>query len=98
MVCEHMPKPPSVVARSVGRPRPGIDLDTVVAKALAKHPKVFSTLYVNLVAAGEVGGALDSILDRLAIYLEKAEKLKQTSSEKTPSPGPAVQVAAEPKE
>lgn len=47
-----------------------------LAEALGKHPKVFSDLYVNLVAAGEVGGILDTILQRLANYIEKAEKLK----------------------
>ena len=47
-----------------------------LAEALAKHPKVFDNLFVNLVAAGEVGGILDTILQRLATYIEKAEKLK----------------------
>lgn len=46
------------------------------ADALGKHPKVFDALYVNLVAAGEVGGILDTILNRLAAYIEKAEALK----------------------
>ena len=44
--------------------------------ALGKHPKVFDELYVNLVGAGEVGGILDTILNRLAVYIEKAVKLK----------------------
>ncbi|MFP4086029.1 MAG: type II secretion system F family protein [Desulfobacteraceae bacterium] len=47
-----------------------------LAEALGRHPKVFNDLYVNLVAAGEVGGILDNILQRLANYIEKAEKLK----------------------
>ncbi len=47
------------------------------ADALKKHPKVFNDLYVNLVAAGEVGGILDTILNRLASYIEKALKLKK---------------------
>ena len=47
-----------------------------LAEALKKHPKVFDGLYVNLVAAGEIGGILDTILQRLAAYIEKAEKLK----------------------
>jgi type IV pilus assembly protein PilC len=46
------------------------------ADALRKHPKVFDDLYVNLVAAGEVGGILDTILNRLSTFMEKAEKLK----------------------
>ncbi len=47
-----------------------------LADALKKHPQVFNDLYVNLVAAGETGGILDTILQRLAFYIEKAEKLK----------------------
>ncbi len=46
------------------------------ADALSKHPKVFDELYVNLIAAGEVGGILDTILNRLSGFLEKAERLK----------------------
>ncbi|MBW1996856.1 MAG: type II secretion system F family protein [Deltaproteobacteria bacterium] len=49
---------------------------STLAEAMKKHPKVFDTLFVNLVAAGEVGGILDTILRRLAEYIEKAEKLK----------------------
>jgi len=45
--------------------------------ALGKHPKVFDRLFVNLVAAGEIGGILDTIMNRLAGYLEKADKLKR---------------------
>ncbi len=45
--------------------------------ALAKHPKLFDSLYVNLVAAGEVGGILDTILNRLAKYMEKAAALRR---------------------
>ncbi|MDH5201927.1 MAG: type II secretion system F family protein [Nitrospirota bacterium] len=47
------------------------------ADALKKHPKVFSELYVNMVAAGETGGVLDTILNRLAAYIEKSMKLKR---------------------
>ncbi len=47
------------------------------ADALKKHPRVFSELYVNMVAAGEAGGVLDTILNRLAAYIEKAMKLKK---------------------
>ncbi len=47
------------------------------ADALAKHPSVFDTLYVNLVRAGEAGGVLDTILRRLAVFLEKMESIKR---------------------
>src|SRR5687767_2698800 len=45
--------------------------------ALRRHPRVFDELYVNLVAAGEVGGILDTILNRLGSYIEKTMKLKR---------------------
>jgi len=47
------------------------------SEALSKHPKVFDKLYVNMVRAGEVGGILDSILQRLADFREKAQRLKK---------------------
>jgi len=46
-----------------------------VADALAKHPRAFSELYVNMVAAGEAGGILDTILMRLAVFMEKTDAL-----------------------
>lgn len=46
------------------------------ADALKKHPKVFDSLYTNLIAAGEIGGVLDVVMSRIAAYLEKAAKLK----------------------
>jgi type IV pilus assembly protein PilC len=49
---------------------------STLAEAMKKHPKVFDDLFVNLVAAGEVGGILDTILRRLATFIEKAERLK----------------------
>ena len=47
-----------------------------LADAMKKHPKAFDTLFVNMIAAGEAGGILDTILKRLAVYIEKAVKLK----------------------
>lgn len=47
------------------------------ADALGKHPKVFDSLFVNLVAAGEVGGILDTIMNRLATQLEKSDMLRR---------------------
>jgi len=54
-----------------------VESGSTFAEALGKHPKIFNELYVNLVAAGEVGGILDTILNRLAAYIEKALKLKK---------------------
>jgi len=52
-----------------------VESGSTFADALSKHPSVFDSLFVNLVAAGEVGGMLDTILARLADYIEKAMKL-----------------------
>lgn len=48
-----------------------------LAESLAKHPKVFPELFINMIAAGEIGGILDTILLRLATFLEKAAALKR---------------------
>jgi type IV pilus assembly protein PilC len=58
-----------------------VESGSTFADALGKHPHVFDELFVNLVSAGEVGGILDTILSRLAAYIEKAMKLaKQVKS------------------
>lgn len=54
-----------------------VESGSTFADALGKHPKAFDDLFVNLVAAGEVGGILDTILNRLAAYIEKAMKLRK---------------------
>jgi type IV pilus assembly protein PilC len=54
-----------------------VESGSTFADALKDHPKVFDELFVQLCAAGEVGGILDTILNRLANYREKAEKLKR---------------------
>ena len=54
-----------------------VEEGSTFADALKHHPEVFDDLFVNLVAAGEVGGILDIILNRLAAYIEKAAKLKR---------------------
>jgi len=54
-----------------------VEAGSTFADALKKHPKVFDNLYTNLVAAGELGGVLDIVLQRLAAYIEKNEKLKR---------------------
>jgi len=50
---------------------------STLADALAKHPKIFDDLYVNMVQAGEAGGVLNTILNRVALFIEKAAKLKR---------------------
>jgi type IV pilus assembly protein PilC len=54
-----------------------VESGSTLAEALGDHPRVFDTLYVQLVAAGEIGGILDTILNRLAAYIEKNERLKK---------------------
>src|SRR6185503_5926166 len=53
-----------------------VEQGATLAEAMRKQPKAFNDLFVNLVQAGEVGGILDTILGRLATYIEKATKLK----------------------
>lgn len=50
---------------------------STLSDSMRKYPKIFDSLYCNLIAAGEAAGILDSILKRLAEYIEKAEKLKR---------------------
>ena len=50
---------------------------STLADAMAKHPKIFDDLYVNMVQAGEAGGVLNTILNRVALFIEKANKLKR---------------------
>jgi len=52
-----------------------VESGNTVADAMRKHPKAFTDLYTNMVAAGEAGGILDTILNRLAIFMEKNEAL-----------------------
>ncbi len=52
-----------------------VEAGNTLADAMSQHPKIFSQLYVNMVAAGESGGILDTILLRLATFLEKSEQL-----------------------
>jgi type IV pilus assembly protein PilC len=54
-----------------------VEQGATFSDSLRRHPKVFDHLYVNLVQAGEVGGILDTILNRLAVYIEKSMKLKR---------------------
>lgn len=56
--------------------RSDVESGSTLSDAMRKHPKVFDSLYVNMIAAGEAGGILDQILERLSTYIEKAVKLK----------------------
>ncbi|MBW8014858.1 MAG: type II secretion system F family protein [Planctomycetes bacterium] len=67
---------PGTLKRVIGFVAEDIEGGSTLSEALGKHPKVFNNLFVNMVAAGEVGGVLDVILARLADFMEKAERLK----------------------
>jgi type IV pilus assembly protein PilC len=56
--------------------RADVESGAALADAMKKHPKTFDPLFTNMIAAGEAGGILDTILKRLATYIEKAVKLK----------------------
>ena len=70
-----------------------IEKGSDLSDSMRKHPKVFDSLYCNLVEAGEAGGILDTILKRLAEYIEKAESLKKKVKAAMVYPGVIVTVA-----
>ena len=57
--------------------RTDVESGSTLSSAMARHPKVFDSLYTNMVAAGETGGILDTILQRLSAFIEKIVKLKR---------------------
>jgi type IV pilus assembly protein PilC len=65
------------LSKVVVQVRSDVESGATFAEALKKHPKAFDNLYVNMVAAGEAGGILDTILQRLAVYMEKFAKIKR---------------------
>lgn len=65
------------LGKAIATIKTDVESGSTYADALRKHPKVFTELYANMVAAGESGGILDTILNRLAAYIEKSMKLKK---------------------
>ncbi|WP_373752877.1 type II secretion system F family protein [Neisseria weixii] len=57
--------------------RADVEQGSALGKAFAKHPKYFDRFYCNLVAAGETGGVLEGLLDKLAVYKEKTQAIKK---------------------
>lgn len=80
-------------AKIIGQVKNDVESGSSFADALRKHPKVFSEFYVNMVEAGETGGILDTILARLAVYLEKARALKSKVKGAMVYPGAIVSIA-----
>jgi type IV pilus assembly protein PilC len=64
-----------------------------LADAMKKHPKVFDDLFTNMIAAGEAGGILDTILKRLAVYIEKSVKLKSQVKSAMVYPAAVISIA-----
>src|SRR5262245_34794890 len=62
-------------AAVIGQTRADVEAGASLADAMRKHPRTFDPLFTNMIAAGEAGGILDTILKRLATYIEKAVKL-----------------------
>ena len=68
---------PGILRVTLRRTREDVEGGASLSESMARHPKVFNRLYVNMVAAGETGGVLDTILQRLADFLEKAQWLRR---------------------
>src|SRR5436305_13030896 len=75
-ILEHQMKP-GVLKNSLIDVVDDVESGSTLSEAFAKHPKCFDRLYVNMVKAGEAGGALEVILQRLADFKEKAQSLKR---------------------
>jgi len=69
-------EPNLVLRATVGSLADNVQGGSTFSESLAQHPKIFNKLYVNMVKAGELGGVLEIVLNRLAEYQEKAQKLK----------------------
>lgn len=69
-------EPNPVLKSTIGTLADGVQGGGTFSESLSQHPRVFNKLYVNMVKAGELGGVLEVVLNRLAEYQEKAQKLK----------------------
>ena len=66
-----------LLRKTVTTVKKDVEGGSTLADALRKHPKIFDDLYVNMVEAGEAGGILNTILNRIALFIEKANRLKK---------------------
>lgn len=68
---------PGLMKNALGQVADDVEGGATLSEAFAKHPKAFNRLYVNMIAAGETGGVLDVICQRLAEFMEKSERLRR---------------------
>jgi type IV pilus assembly protein PilC len=81
-------------AASIQGVRKEVESGNNLASSMKMHPKIFDDLYTNMVAAGEAGGILDTIFQRLSVYIEKAVKLKRAVQSAMVYPIAVVVIAA----
>ncbi len=84
----------SAMRKTLGDVKEFVQTGGTLAEGLKRHPRAFDDLFVNMVAAGETGGVLDIILERLANYLEKMSRLKRQVLTAMIYPGVVVAAAA----
>jgi type IV pilus assembly protein PilC len=66
-----------LLCKTLATVKQDVEGGSTLADALRKHPKIFDDLYVNMVEAGEAGGILNTILNRISLFIEKANRLKK---------------------
>ncbi len=66
-----------VLSEVIGQMREDVESGLLLSEAMARHPKVFSTLFIAMVEAGEAAGILDIVLDRVALQIEKEQQIKR---------------------
>jgi type IV pilus assembly protein PilC len=84
---------PGPLKKTVAVVAEDVESGSTFSEALAKHPRIFDNLYVNMIKAGEIGGVLDVILRRLAEFMEKAEHLKKKIASASMYPITVISVA-----
>ena len=87
-------EPNKTFAKIIMQVRADVESGSSLADAMKKHPKAFDNLFTNMIAAGEAGGILDTILHRLATYIEKNVKLKSQVKSAMIYPVAVLSVAA----
>src|SRR4051794_19409807 len=91
-ILEHQMKP-GVLKNSLIDVVDDVESGSTLSEAFGKHPKCFDRLYVNMVKAGEAGGALETILQRLADFKEKSQSLKRRVTGAMVYPAAVISVA-----